>query len=570
MKKTLDRRTFILGGGALGAAAAGSIALASCAPQTVESEEAPKQELSDDFVMDAQKADAKWSFEIPPEPIPEDQITETVEADVIVVGAGTSGLCTAVSAAEQGLSVTLISASKAPVSRGGSNFAVNSKIMEREGIPPVDIDSVANRERMMASNNIDQNKWMRFLNNSEESMNWLVDLMENHGVQMTIEMSPPEKLFPKGDIQHVSPAAHAAIDENTVAGIGQPLIVNALAEILQELGGTVVYRMKAEQLIRDDNNTGRVSAVIAQNLQEETYVKYVGTKAIVLATGDFSADKEMMRKYCPSMLSLIADDAGEDYDIGLYTKGLFKGEGHKMGLWVGAGWQHTVPNAPMVNVAQGTAAHAFCGHCGLALNVNGERFSNELAMHSFTGRAVLMQPEGAEFPIWGTNYAEDNGPWYVDGSHDDEPLSAEEMLASWDADAEAGYFTKADTLEELIDALGLPKEKALASIERYNELCEKGVDEDFHKRSDQMIPVRDAPFYGMRQEGRFLTVLGGLRTNVNLQVCQGDDTPIEGLYNVGTMVGDFASDTYTFLMEGLNYGSCITFGYLLGRDLAKL
>ena len=85
-----------------------------------------------------------------------------------------------------------------------------------------------------------------------------------------------------------------------------------------------------------------------------------------------------------------------------------------------------------------------------------------------------------------------------------------------------------------------------------------------------MIPVRDAPFYGMRQEGRFLTVLGGLRTNVNLQVCQGDDTPIEGLYNVGTMVGDFASDTYTFLMEGLNYGSCITFGYLLGRDLAKL
>lgn len=570
MKKTLDRRTFILGGGALGAAAAGSIALASCAPQTVESEEAPKQELSDDFVMDAQKADAKWSFEIPPEPIPEDQITETVEADVIVVGAGTSGLCTAVSAAEQGLSVTLISASKAPVSRGGSNFAVNSKIMEREGIPPVDIDSVANRERMMASNNIDQNKWMRFLNNSEESMNWLVDLMEDHGVQMTIEMSPPEKLFPKGDIQHVSPAAHAAIDENTVAGIGQPLIVNALAEILQELGGTVVYRMKAEQLIRDDNNTGRVSAVIAQNLQEETYVKYVGTKAIVLATGDFSADKEMMRKYCPSMLSLIADDAGEDYDIGLYTKGLFKGEGHKMGLWVGAGWQHTVPNAPMVNVAQGTAAHAFCGHCGLALNVNGERFSNELAMHSFTGRAVLMQPEGAEFPIWGTNYAKDNGPWYVDGSHDDEPLSAEEMLASWDADAEAGYFTKADTLEELIDALGLPKEKALASIERYNELCEKGVDEDFHKRSDQMIPVRDAPFYGMRQEGRFLTVLGGLRTNVNLQVCQGDDTPIEGLYNVGTMVGDFASDTYTFLMEGLNYGSCITFGYLLGRDLAKL
>lgn len=570
MRETIDRRSFILGSGAIGVAAASTIALSSCAPQAAKDDEEPKQALSDDFTMDAQKADSKWSFEIPPEPISDDKISSTVEADVIVVGAGTSGLCTAVSAAEQGLSVTLISASKAPVSRGGSNFAVNSKVMEREGVAPIDIDSVANRERMLASNCISQDKWMRFLNNSEESMNWLISLMEGHGVQMTIEMSPPEKLFPKGDIQHVSPSAHAAIDENTVAGIGQPLIVNALAEILQELGGTIVFRTKAEQLIREKENTGRVSAVIAQDLEKEEYIKYVGKKAIVLATGDFSADKEMMRKYCPSMLSLIADDAGEDYDIGLYTKGLFKGDGHKMGLWIGAGWQRTIPNAPMVNVAQGTAAHAFCGHCGLALNKNGERFSNELALHSFTGRAVLMQPDGVEFPIWGSNYAKDNAPWYVDGSHDDKPLSAEEMLASWDKDAEDGYFVKANTLEELVESLGLPKEKALASINRYNELCEKGVDEDYRKRSDQMIPISDAPFYGMKQEGRFLTVLGGLRTNVNLQVCQDDDAPIEGLYNVGTMVGDFASNTYTFLMEGLNYGSCITFGYLLGRDLANL
>lgn len=107
------------------------------------------------------------------------------------------------------------------------------------------------------------------------------------------------------------------------------------------------------------------------------------------------------------------------------------------------------------------------------------------------------------------------------------------------------------------------------TTERYNELCEKGHDDDFFKRADQMVPVRDAPFYGARVGGRFLTVMGGLRTNVDLQVCQDDDTPIEGLYVVGTMVGDFFNNTYTFLMEGLNYGGCcVTFGYVLGRELA--
>ena len=66
----------------------------------------------------------------PPAPIPEDEITETIENDIIVVGAGMSGLTTAVAAAEQGGKVTLFSASSAPISRGGSNFARNSKVME--------------------------------------------------------------------------------------------------------------------------------------------------------------------------------------------------------------------------------------------------------------------------------------------------------------------------------------------------------------------------------------------------------------------------------------------------------
>lgn len=83
-----------------------------------------------------------------------------------------------------------------------------------------------------------------------------------------------------------------------------------------------------------------------------------------------------------------------------------------------------------------------------------------------------------------------------------------------------------------------------------------------------MIPVSDGPFYGCAFTPGFLTSLGGLRTNIDLQVCTDDDEPIKGLFNVGSMIGDLYSGTYTFAMEGINYGmACITLPYVLGKDL---
>mgnify|MGYP000544327665 CR=1 FL=1 len=78
-------------------------------------------------------SNAKWSFEIAPDPIPEDKITETVTADYIVIGAGTSGLVTAMAAAEEGVDVCVIASSATPVSRGGSNAAFNSRLQKELG-----------------------------------------------------------------------------------------------------------------------------------------------------------------------------------------------------------------------------------------------------------------------------------------------------------------------------------------------------------------------------------------------------------------------------------------------------
>ena len=86
-----------------------------------------------------------------------------------------------------------------------------------------------------------------------------------------------------------------------------------------------------------------------------------------------------------------------------------------------------------------------------------------------------------------------------------------------------------------------------------------------------MHAIENGPFFAeMCDTFGFLTVLGGLNTNIHMQVCDADDRAIPGLYNVGSMVGDVFSGTYTFMIEGANYGmTCVTFGHLTGKYIAE-
>ena len=202
----IGRRSFLKGALASGAIVAGS-ALAGCAPS------APKIEGSDGAAkteggsategsagagaQTAETSQKEWAFEIPPEPIAEDSIAETVEADLVVVGAGTAGLVTAVSAAEEGLNVVVVSASEKPVSRGGSNNAVFCKAMQREGFDKL-TPFMFQKEIFYAGNQVDEAKWYKHYNNSETAMNWIIDMMEGAGYAVKVEKGTPGSRYWKG------------------------------------------------------------------------------------------------------------------------------------------------------------------------------------------------------------------------------------------------------------------------------------------------------------------------------------------------------------------------------------
>ena len=580
----MDRRNFLKGAGVTAVGAMAAATLGACAPSADAGKKDASAPVSADGeeYLTAETMKKKWSFEIPPEPIAESDIAETIEADVIVVGAGTAGLMTANSAAEEGKNGVVVSASTKPTSRGGSNNAVYCKAFEEQGYEKVPV-SQYQKEIFCQMHKVDQRKWYQHYNNSETAMNWTIDLMEKAGYSIDIEIGTPDE----EDSLYLQRTAAVGWNLNgqeppeegmeVVTGKMQPLLVYELARHLTEdLSGTIYYKNVAEQLVREDENTGRVTAVICKR-EDGTYAKYVGKNAIVLATGDFSGDRDMMRCFCPETADFVDPkvyDSEPDYDQGFKYGGIYKGQGQKMGLWVGAAWQKSFPNCTMGSYWAPGPRNLYTNHLGLLLDRDGNRYMNEDCIGPMAAENITLLPEKKAYAIWDAGYAKHeavSGDWTVDSMMTGEEAIAA-AVAGWTKTAEGNgqTYVMGDTIEEVIEKLGLPKE-TIETVNRYNELAEAGVDEDFHKDPQHLHPIAEGPFFGeMCETFGFLTVLGGLNTNVNMQVCDADDKPIPGLYNVGTMVGDMFSGTYTFMIEGANYGmTCVTFGYLTGKYIAE-
>ena len=580
----VSRRDLFKGGAAIAAGLAASVGIAACTPKpepepepepTPTPDPTPSPEPAVEY-MDASKSQLKWSFEIPPAPITDDQIRETVTAELVVIGAGTSGLVTANSAIDKGMNVLLFSASSEPCARGGSNNAIYSKAMKAAGLPKVD-PWYLKKEILANHNAVDQKKWSKYYNCSEEATNWMIDIMEGAGFYTALEQNNYLKL---DDLYSQPVCSHSWVDsiDATNVSSNQRAMVNYLAKRLVEKGGRLFYKMAGYQLVREGNNTGRVTAVIARNLEDNTYTKYVGTKAIVMAAGDFSADRDMMYKYCGPYANMITDEAYDrevNYDVQTSDGGLYKGDMHKAALWIGAAWQKSLPNAPMIATRSGGAlSNRYQNFAGLLLDRDGERFMNEYSSRALGPLTQSMQAEKLVYSIWDVDWVNAYEIWPVNNTpyQKIKTQTKEEVIAGWDKNVADGKMFKADTIEDLVKAAGLPQ-AALDSIKRYNQMCEAGLDTDYYKDPDYLRAIKTPPFYCQKTDFNnvsFLTVLGGPRTNANMQVCDENDNPIPGLYAVGSMIGDMFAGIYTFMICGANYGAaCLTMGYLTGKYIAE-
>jgi fumarate reductase flavoprotein subunit len=496
----------------------------------------------------------KFSFETPPPPIPDGIIKSTFSSDVVVVGAGISGLMAALAVVEANASVTIIEKSNTFSARGGDVTALNSRLHEKLGIK-IDANKVLHDLMKVQAARVNQRIFHLWARNSARVMNLVMDMVETEGLKNYLvipardepvvidrwpnpsQMPPNWNPFDEYTVEY--PTCHRLGDVR--ANVRSWLSI--IEKKILERGSKISYNTKAVQLIREQEN-GRVNSVIAED-KEENYIRFNASKGIILASGDYSYNREMVDKYFP----------GQKLQLGLIPTSM--GEGHQMAMWIGAVMEKT-PHAPLNDISHALGTDAF-----LFVNRYGERFCNE----DLDSEAMARQAE------------EQHGTWTVFDASWPEDLpnmglgfyrvhrATERTYKNLQDRIAKGTVLVADSIEALAEKMKVPVDTFKKTIERYNELVKIGCDLDFGKRPDRMTAVDTPPFYaGWTPNPDYpMLIFGGLVCNERLQPLDAEGKIIPGLYLAGNTVGGRFKLAYPLLCPGISHGMAMTTGYLAGE-----
>ena len=573
MSKEISRRDFLKGAaaGALTAAlltgATSGIAFADDAPAAAE-------EQSSTWY------DAKYFAK--PDPITD--IAETVETDVVVVGAGNGGLIAGASVVDQGAKLILVEKNAMPISWAGEMGAYNTKLMkEKYGIEYSDEEllEISNEICRYASYENDQRLVNLWLFNSGRTMDWFVDQMESKGVHMFLETDMKDCRYMNKPQTHT---VYETFEELGPNYMGSQLANPKWVEIIGEKGGDIMWETTAKQLVQDAD--GKVTGIIVQ-AKDGKYIQINAAKGVILSTGGYGGNPEMMAALRYRDKDVICNNLGCAFAMG---------DGIKMAMWAGA----DIDRNHSGGIAFDRAAVDLDHHTGapyttglgdiwwpgsqpwLNLNTRGERFCNEDNTYDFHINSWLMQPGHICFQIFDSNYWSDVVAFHtticsrvvaVPGARNSEVLpnvmpckDGEQFYNVYIKPAlDSGKLMQADSLDELADKLGFEgqfKENFLKSVERYNELCDGGVDLDFGKQKKDMTPIKQGPFYGIAIGEWLLATMNGVRVNTNLQAIKPDGEAIEGLYVVGNDMGGFFANSYPQMFGGTAQGKTVCFARL--------
>lgn len=553
---SLNRRDFLKGALATGAAAVAATALPGCAPAASSSPTDSKKPGG------GTEGGGKPTWTVTPEPITD--IAETKEYDIVIVGAGIAGVAAAEAAARSGAKVAVLERTDMPQMRGGDVGCIGSKYQLKSGTN-IDPLNAARQLHTWSQQTTNFNLIRTWATRSGKVFDHIEEIGEEQGMHMAPALSPTSKLgwdvMPEHWQVHNTSTALFRGDE--VDGYNRPdgrtrqwNIAEALITNAEKFGAEYIFNTHAEQLVGDA--TSGITGVIAKD-KDKKFIQYNAVKGVILATGDIGGNQEMIDAFCP-----IANRA----DANIYTPvDGNTGDGVLMGAWIGAGLSKS-PAAHMIHQF-GFDTLSFninsFSMCWPAVNRNGERYGFEMPVEPYLTNARMNTPGDIAWSLFDAEY-----PKYVQSQW---PQTYESVLKGQDVELEKrvkeGTAFKADTIEDLAKQLDVPADALKATVERYNGMYDAGVDVDFGVPATHLSQLKTPPFYAAPNICNVLTIPFGLHVDDNSQVCTEEDEPIKGLFAVGNVQGDFFGVSYPVLYPGISHGRCITFGQLVGEALAK-
>ena len=566
----LDRRSFLKGGVVAAGAAAFAGALSACAPS------APQETGAADETL-ATTGEA-W-YGSPADPATFD-VVDTVDCEVLVCGLGAGGITAAAAAAEKGMNVIAIE-------KGAGHGSIKSDIgVIGTRIDTVEVDplQMLNEHTRYANGWCDPRVTRVWATESGVTFDWISDSIAEFGATPYFEYDVDEgthgvwPVYPTDHGFHYTyteeeqAKADAAVAESGDPAAAQgilPQVGDYMLKKAEEWGADLRYETPFVQLAQDEN--GKVTGAYAKI--GDGCVLFNASKGVILATGGYEAN--------PDLLAELNPDAAAIGGVSMTQAGC-EGEGIKAGIWAG-GMKDEIPTL-MTFARAAVAPDAELGYpyqgmtCWigdqpfLKVNLDGARVCCETAPYDYPLHVAALQPEYKLASIWDSDYQNQIVAFHTIGCSrinmsdtvdaagvpTGEGLSFPACDMMIGAAMEAGIVQQADTIEELAEKLRVDPAGLTATVERYNELAAKGVDEDFGKPAKDLLPLSKPPYFGAFFGGHVLCTLDGLRIDEHMRVLNTERKPIEGLYAVGNCSGSMYAGSYPELFIGNANGRTIT------------
>lgn len=519
--------------------------------------------------------------------IDEAAITETVDTDILIVGAGNGGMFAAAYAAANGLNFRVIEQNANVQDTRHWYGAVDSAAAKEAGEPATDKAKLLSEISRYASGKCDQRVVKTWINESAAMHDFMRSILEDKYGWVCDFTSGSEAAWPTENAEHNTDYLFPVQEHNYMASESASGLARneLLLQYIQELGYDVDFKTSLAKL--EKNSEGRITGIIAQSTEDDHYIRYNANKGVLLACGGFPGNPYMMEQLDPLGTSVTTACSYSPAD---------KGYGIRAAVWAGANLDKEA--APMLFdrgvVAPGVdggyvdsdtafGGKAFPGKIRqynpgtqpfLKVNRNGERFANESCPYNDIVYAAAHQPGRVYAQICDANILEDAKRFHTIGCSAQTRNGGEKYIqGKMDEAIEAGALFKCDTLDELADKMGFTgaaKDTFLATVERYNELYDKQNDEDFGKPAYRLSAIRTAPFYGCWLGASLLTTEQGIAINEKGQALDNNNQPMEGLYITGDMSGSFFANNYPCLMAGVAMGRTLTFAMKAVKQMAGL
>ena len=481
-----------------------------------------------------------------------DDCKETIEAEVVVVGGALAGEFAAYAAILSGADVVMLERNGTGHVGGSGIGFINSRFQLDAGQPEHDPYEVMERLNNQTQNRTNLALLAPFCLHSGQVLDELeANVLQAAGCPGTANVTP------ENGLDEFCPSLNSHVDFDPTGSDSLETFNFAMTDWIAANGGRIFTNTCGRVLTQDSDGT--VTGVIATN-PDGDYVYYKASKAVIVCTGSYGHNEAMMQHFNPAWVCDFAKNYGiyngrvSDKTPITTDEDMDDGTGHKMMVWAGADMEQSDHSL------QAWEASGYYWWPFLQVTCKGERFRNEQSSWLSQCNTVAERPERVNY-YWQIRSMKDT----------DMPMTLQTgvPLEAWDQVIESSCeYYDADTIEELAGLIDVDSAVLTATVDRYNELCEKGVDEDWGKNPKFMHPVLEPPFRAAKATCFFFCTSSGVRCNGKLQVCDKDWQPIPHLFAAGNNVGWRLGCGYQMTVPGMCNAFALFHGYEAGRYAA--